>query len=54
MMFRAGSQLVFHTQLSRSRDAVPIVRDYMVDMQRRYENREASLPERQPGLAPNV
>lgn len=40
MMFRTGSQLVFHMQLSRSRDAAPIVRDYTVDLQRRYEARE--------------
>ncbi len=36
MMFRTGSQLVFHMQLSRKRDGAPIVRDYTVDMQRRY------------------
>ena len=43
MMFRTGSQLVFHMQLSRSRDAAPIVRDYMVDVQREYRAREAEL-----------
>ena len=36
MMFRTGSQLVFHMQLARKRDAVPIVRDYITDMQREY------------------
>ncbi len=35
MMFRTGSQLVFHMQLSRSRDAAPIVRDYITDRQTR-------------------
>lgn len=43
MMFRTGSQMVFHMQLSRSRDAAPIVRDYAVDVQRQYEAREADL-----------
>jgi cyclopropane-fatty-acyl-phospholipid synthase len=36
MMFRTGSQLVFHMQLARKREAVPIVRDYVTDLQRRY------------------
>ncbi|MCF3641365.1 cyclopropane-fatty-acyl-phospholipid synthase family protein [Rhizobium sp. TRM95111] len=40
MMFRTGSQLVFHMQLSRSRDAAPIVRDYITDKQREYLERE--------------
>lgn len=43
MMFRTGSQLVFHMQLSRSRDAAPITRDYMTDRQREYIEREKSL-----------
>jgi cyclopropane-fatty-acyl-phospholipid synthase len=34
MMFRTGAQEVFHMQLARKRDAVPIVRDYIVDTQR--------------------
>jgi len=34
MMFRTGSQLVFHMQLARQRDAAPIVRDYVTDRQR--------------------
>ena len=34
MMFRTGSQLVFHMQLARKRDAAPIVRDYITDLQR--------------------
>jgi cyclopropane-fatty-acyl-phospholipid synthase len=37
MMFRTGSQLVFQMQLARKRDAAPIVRDYMVDLQRLYK-----------------
>lgn len=40
MMFRTGSQLVFHMQLARKRDAVPIVRDYITDVQRRYKEAE--------------
>ncbi|MBM4364071.1 MAG: class I SAM-dependent methyltransferase, partial [Deltaproteobacteria bacterium] len=40
MMFRTGSQLVFHMQLSRRRDAAPIVRDYVVDRQREMMARE--------------
>ena len=36
MMFRTGSQLVFHMQLAKKRDAAPIVRDYVTDMQRAY------------------
>ena len=42
MMFRTGSQEVFHMQLSRKRDAAPIVRDYITDTQRRYKEREAA------------
>lgn len=36
MMFRTGSQEVFHMQLSRKRDASPITRDYITDTQRTY------------------
>jgi cyclopropane-fatty-acyl-phospholipid synthase len=43
MMFRTGSQLVFHMQLSRSRDAAPIVRDYITDQQRLYIDKEKTL-----------
>lgn len=43
MTFRAGSQMVFHLQLSRKRDAVPIVRDYATDKQRLYIEREKEL-----------
>ena len=41
MMFRTGSQLVFHMQLARQRDAAPIVRDYITDIQRTYAERES-------------
>jgi cyclopropane-fatty-acyl-phospholipid synthase len=44
MMFRTGSQLVFHMQLAKQRDAVPIVRDYITDMQRDYLKAERELP----------
>ena len=40
MMFRTGSQLVFHMQLARRRDAAPIVRDYITDTQRSLLDRE--------------
>jgi cyclopropane-fatty-acyl-phospholipid synthase len=40
MMFVTGSQLVFHMQLARKRDAAPIIRDYITDLQRAYALRE--------------
>jgi cyclopropane-fatty-acyl-phospholipid synthase len=40
MMFRTGSQEVFHMQLAKKRDAAPITRDYAVDVQRDYERIE--------------
>ncbi|MCJ8521330.1 cyclopropane-fatty-acyl-phospholipid synthase [Pseudorhizobium tarimense] len=43
MMFRTGSQLVFHMQMSRKRDAAPITRDYITDRQRDYIEREKTL-----------
>ncbi len=43
MMFRTGSQEVFHMQLAKKRDAAPIVRDYVTDTQRAYEKREREL-----------
>ncbi len=43
MMFRTGSQLVFHMQLSRKRDAASIRRDYMVDKQREYLEKETKI-----------
>ncbi len=42
MMFRTGSQEVFHMQLAKKRDAAPIVRDYIIDEQRALLAREAS------------
>ena len=44
MMFRTGSQLVFHIQLARKRDAVPIVRDYITEAQRTYTKLETENP----------
>jgi cyclopropane-fatty-acyl-phospholipid synthase len=44
MMFRTGSQLVFHMQLAKQRDAVPIIRDYITDMQRDYLKAEREQP----------
>jgi len=41
MMFRTGSQLVFHMQLAKKRDAVPIQRDYITDTQRAYQKLES-------------
>ncbi|MFA5952844.1 MAG: cyclopropane-fatty-acyl-phospholipid synthase family protein [Hyphomicrobium sp.] len=40
MMFRTGSQLVFHMQLAKKRDAAPIIRDYITDTQREYRKIE--------------
>lgn len=42
MMFRTGSQLVFHMQLAKKRDAAPIVRDYITDLQRQYKAAEGA------------
>ena len=42
MMFLTGSQMVFHMQLARQRDAAPIVRDYITDLQRTYKKAEAA------------
>lgn len=42
MMFLTGSQMVFHMQLARQRDAAPIVRDYITDLQRAYKKTEAA------------
>src|SRR4029078_11588340 len=42
MMFQTGSQLVFHMQLARKRDAVPIQRDYTTDLQRQSMTVEGS------------
>ena len=42
MMFLTGSQMVFHMQLAHQRDAAPIVRDYITDLQREYKKAEAT------------
>ena len=57
MMFRTGSQLVFHMQLARKRDAAPIVRDYITDLQRAlsgHRSRRSSLSRflRARGISP--
>jgi cyclopropane-fatty-acyl-phospholipid synthase len=44
MMFRTGSQMVFHMQLARKRDAMPITRDYITDLQRAYRAAPAKSP----------
>jgi cyclopropane-fatty-acyl-phospholipid synthase len=51
MMFRTGSQLVFHMQLAKKRDAAPIVRDYVTDLQRQYREIETDRLERLAGAA---
>ena len=43
MMFRTGSQLVFHMQLSRQRDVAPLSRDYIAKAQTLYRQREEKL-----------
>lgn len=40
MVFRHGNGMIFHMQLSRSRDAVPITRDYMHQTEKSYLERE--------------
>lgn len=40
MMFRTGSQEVFHMQLAKKRDAAPITRDYVTETQKKYEQLE--------------
>ena len=45
MMFRTGAQEVFHMQLSRTRDASPIRRDYMFEAYRRLKDREGDVME---------
>jgi cyclopropane-fatty-acyl-phospholipid synthase len=42
MIFLTGSQMVFHMQLAHQRDAAPIVRDYITDLQREYKKAEAT------------
>ena len=50
-MFRTGAQEVFQMQLARRRDAAPIVRDYIVDVQRELEAREQERGLVVPGRA---
>jgi cyclopropane-fatty-acyl-phospholipid synthase len=52
MMFRTGSQLVFHMQLARKRDAVPIQRDYITDLQRTYRQSEGGAVEKVRSITP--
>src|SRR4026207_2274743 len=51
MMFRTGSQLVFHMQLARKRDAPPTVRAYVPDLQRQYREIETDRLEPLAGAA---
>ena len=44
MMFRTGSQEVFHMQLAKKRDAVPLTRDYITDVQQTYRDAENRRP----------
>ena len=44
MMFRTGNQFVFHMQLAGKRDAAPITRDYITDIQRSYRKLETETP----------
>ena len=48
MMFRTGSQEVFHMQLAKVRDAVPIVRDYVTRAQAELEQRERAVSPQAP------
>ena len=43
MMFRTGSQEVFHMQLAKKRDTAPVVRDYLVDQQRAMLTTEQTI-----------
>lgn len=51
MMFRTGAQEVFHMQLSRTRDASPIRRDYILEAQRALKKRET---DRLPAIRPVI
>jgi cyclopropane-fatty-acyl-phospholipid synthase len=54
MMFDSGSNHVFQMQLARKADGAPIVRDYMIDLQRAYRagGKEVGLAEQ--GGAPET
>lgn len=43
--FSHGGNLVYQMQLGRSRDAVPITRDYIAEAEARYRDREAAVME---------
>jgi cyclopropane-fatty-acyl-phospholipid synthase len=43
MMFRTAAQMVFHLQISKTRDAVPLQRDYIIEKQKEYEALEKKL-----------
>ena len=43
-VFRTGAGMVFQMQLSRTRDAAPLSRDYMFDNERNYLEADRSLP----------
>jgi cyclopropane-fatty-acyl-phospholipid synthase len=40
MVFRHGSGMIFHMQLARQRDAVPLTRDYINRAERRLSMRD--------------
>ncbi len=42
-VFRTGAGMVFQMQLSRTRDAAPLSRDYMFDNERNYFEADRSL-----------
>jgi len=44
MMFSSGSQQVFHMQIGKRRDAVPLTRNYIVAREAELMAREAELP----------
>jgi cyclopropane-fatty-acyl-phospholipid synthase len=54
MMFRTGSQEIFHMQLAKKRDVAPIVRDYVVDRQRALMAQEQAPPFVSPHLEAKV
>ncbi len=45
MVFRHGSGMVFHMQLARRRDAVPLTRDYLGPQEHRYRRQETEQPD---------
>jgi cyclopropane-fatty-acyl-phospholipid synthase len=45
MVFRHGSGMVFHMQLARQRDAVPLTRDYIGQEESRFFRREQTEPD---------